>query len=81
MGLTYNVLHTIKRKKGNCINHILRRNCLLNYFDGKIQERAEATERRGKDVSSYWITLRRPEGARNWKRTHLITLCGELYLG
>jgi hypothetical protein len=26
-----NILHTIKKKKANCIGHILRRNCLLKH--------------------------------------------------
>jgi hypothetical protein len=39
--------HTKKMRKGNCIGHILRRNCLLKYVsDGKMQERTEAAERR-----------------------------------
>jgi hypothetical protein len=59
----------------------LRGNWLLKYvIDGKIQERTEATERLGKDVNSYWMTLRRPEGTGNWKRTHLIALCEEFGL-
>jgi len=66
---------------GNCIGQVLRKNCLLKYvIDGKIKERTEATERLGKYINSYWITLRKPEGTGNWKRTHLIALCGELDL-
>ena len=26
-----NILHAIKRKRVNCIGHVLCRNCLLNY--------------------------------------------------
>ena len=81
MDLTYTVLHTIKRRKANFMGHILRRNCLIKYvIEGKIQEKTEATERRGKDVSSYWVTLRRLEGTGNWKGRHLIALCGEIDL-
>jgi len=81
MGWTYNMLHTLKRRRGNRIGHILRGNCLLKYvIDGKTQERTQATETLGKDVNSYWLNLRRPECTGNWKRTHLIALCGELDL-
>lgn len=32
-----NILHTLKRRKGNWIDHILRRNCLLRrVIEGKI---------------------------------------------
>jgi hypothetical protein len=35
-----NTLQTIKRRKGNCIGHILRRNCLLKHvIEGKIEGR------------------------------------------
>jgi hypothetical protein len=34
-----NILYTMKRRKGNWIGHILRKNCLLEYvIDGKIEE-------------------------------------------
>jgi hypothetical protein len=56
-----NILHTIKRRKPNCIGHILRRNCLLKHvIEGKI----EGTGRRGrkrkqllddpKETRRYW---------------------------
>jgi hypothetical protein len=33
-----NVLHTVTRRKANCIGHILCRNCLLRHvIDGKIE--------------------------------------------
>jgi hypothetical protein len=33
-----NILHTIKRRKANCIGHILRRNCLSKHvIEGKIE--------------------------------------------
>jgi hypothetical protein len=39
-----NILQTIKRRKDNCIGHILRRNCLLKYvIEGKIEGRIEMT--------------------------------------
>ena len=34
-----NILYTMKRRKGNWIGHILRKNCLVKYvIDGKIEE-------------------------------------------
>jgi hypothetical protein len=59
-----NILHTIKSSKGN----ILRRNCLLKHFtEGNIEVNTEGVRDEVKDVSSYWITLRKwedVEGAR-----------------
>jgi hypothetical protein len=43
-----NILHTIKRRKANCIGHILRRNCLLKHvIEVKLEGRTEMTGRRG----------------------------------
>ena len=43
---TYNIIHTIKRRKVNWIGHILRRNCLLKYvIEGMIEGRVEVTGR------------------------------------
>jgi len=40
-----NIVYTVKRRKGNWIGQILRRNCLLKHFiEGKI----EGTGRRGR---------------------------------
>jgi len=37
-------VHTIKRRKGNWIGHILLRNCLLKHFvEGKIEGRIKVT--------------------------------------
>ena len=42
-----NVLHEIRKRKGNWIGHILRRNCLLKQVtEGKIKEEKEVTRRR-----------------------------------
>jgi hypothetical protein len=61
-----NILHTIKRRKANWIGHILRRNCLLKQvIEGKLEGRIEMTGRRRKDVSSYWMTLRKREDTVN----------------
>jgi hypothetical protein len=44
-----NILHTIKRRKGNWVGHILRRNCLLKHvFEGKIEGSIEETGRQGR---------------------------------
>jgi hypothetical protein len=44
-----NILHEIRKRKGNWIGHILRRNCLLQWVtEGKIQGRIEMTERQGR---------------------------------
>jgi hypothetical protein len=41
-----NILHTVKRRKGNCIGHILRRNCLLKHVTKrKIEGRIEVKGR------------------------------------
>jgi len=39
----------MKRRKASCIDHILRRNCLLKYIiEVKIERRIEVTGRRGR---------------------------------
>jgi hypothetical protein len=44
-----NILQTLKRKKANLIGHTLRRNWLLTYnVGGKIEGRADVTQRRGR---------------------------------
>ena len=49
-----NIVQTMKRRKVYWIGHSWRRNCLLRHvIEGKIKERIEVTERRGKEVSSY----------------------------
>jgi hypothetical protein len=43
------ILHTIKRRKGSWIGHILRRNFLLKHvIEGKLEGRIEITRRRGR---------------------------------
>jgi hypothetical protein len=55
-------LHEISKRKANKIGHIMRRNCLLQgVTEGKIQGGIEVTGRRGKEVGSYWMTLRKGE--------------------
>jgi hypothetical protein len=44
-----NILHEIRKRKANWIDHILRRNCLLKrVIEGKIQVGIEVTGRRGR---------------------------------
>ena len=38
------ILHTVKRKKGNWIGHVLRRNCLVKHV---VEGNTEVTGRRG----------------------------------
>jgi hypothetical protein len=41
-----NVLHTIERRKANCIGHILCKDCLLKHvFEGKTEMRMELAGR------------------------------------
>jgi hypothetical protein len=56
-----NILHTIKRRKANWIDHILRKNCLLKYIIVKKDKRKDRNDGEGEqeDVSSYWTTLRK----------------------
>jgi len=57
-----NILHEIRKGKANWIGHILRRNCLLKrVIKGKIKGEMEVTRRRGRNVRSYWMTLRTGE--------------------
>jgi hypothetical protein len=59
----------------------LRWNCFLKHvIGGTVEGRIEVTGRRGKDVSSYWMTLRNGEGTGSRKRKHYIAVCGELTL-
>jgi hypothetical protein len=44
-----NILHTINRRKGNLIGHILCRNCFLKHaIEGNLEGRIEMTGRRGR---------------------------------
>jgi hypothetical protein len=49
------MLHTIKRRKDNCIGDVLRRNCLLNHvIKGNTEWEMEGLEDEEEEVSSYW---------------------------
>jgi hypothetical protein len=44
-----NIIHIMKRRKTNWIDHSLRRNCLLKeVIEGEIEGRIEVTGRRGR---------------------------------
>jgi hypothetical protein len=52
-----NILHTIKRRKANCIGNIWHMNCLLkNVAEWKIEGYKWREDE--EDVSSYWMTLK-----------------------
>jgi hypothetical protein len=62
----WNILRTTNRRKANWIGHILHRNCLLKHvIEGKREGRIEVMGRRGEEVSSYWMTLRKREDTGN----------------
>jgi hypothetical protein len=65
----------------NWIGNILRRNCLLQHFiEGTIYiyTREELKGRRRKVLSSYCLILTKRQNTENWKRKHLIAICGKL---
>jgi hypothetical protein len=61
-----NIVHTIKRRKANWIDHILRKNCLLKHvIEGKVEGKIEVTGRRG---TRWKQLLNYPEETRGyWK--------------
>jgi hypothetical protein len=54
-----NILHAINRRKANWVGHILSRNCLLKHNRVRVKDRSDGSQ--GKDVSSYWMILRKIE--------------------
>jgi hypothetical protein len=76
-----NILQTVKIRKGNWIDYILRRICLLQHvIEGKIQGRMEVTGRRGrrrkklldglKEKRGYWKLIKEAVDRTLWR-----TLC------
>jgi len=56
-----NILQTMKRRKSNCIGHISRWNSLIKHnIEGRM-EGMKLREDEGKNVISYWTTLRKRE--------------------
>ena len=61
-----NILHAIRKRKANCIGHILRRNCLLKQvIDGKIEGRLEVAGIRGRRRKQLLDDLKEKQG--HWK--------------
>jgi hypothetical protein len=61
-----NIVHTIKRREANWIDHILRRNCLLKHvIEGKLEGRIEMTGRRGRRRKQLLDDLKETEDTRN----------------
>jgi hypothetical protein len=64
---TYN-----KRRKYNCIGHILRRNCLLKHvIERKIKGRIDMTERRGRGCKQLLDDLKEKRGYHKLKEEAL----------
>jgi hypothetical protein len=52
----WNILHTIKQRKANWIEHILHCNCLLEHtIEGKIEGKILGIQKQ----EDYWMTLRK----------------------
>jgi len=44
-----NIVHTVNRRKADCIGHIWHRNCLVKHgIEGKVEGRIEVSGRRGR---------------------------------
>jgi hypothetical protein len=64
-----NILHEIRKRKGNWIGHILRRNCLLKQaIKIKIQGQIEVTSRRGRRRKKLLDDLGDRRGTLIWRR-------------
>ena len=62
------MLHKMKRRKAICVGHILCRNWLLKHVtEGKLEGKLVVTGRRGRGLSSYWMTLKKREDTVNLK--------------
>jgi hypothetical protein len=58
-----NILHTVKRRKANWIDHVLCRNCLVKYIiEGKIEGGTEVTRRRRRIRKQLLDDLRKTTG-------------------
>ena len=67
-----NILHEIRKRKANCVGHILRRNCLLQpAIEGKIQGGIEVTGRRGRRRRKLLDDLKERRGYSNLKEETL----------
>jgi hypothetical protein len=67
-----NILHEIRTRKANWIGHILRRNCLLQWFtDGKLQGGIEVTGRQGRRRRKLLDDLKKRRGYSHLKEEAL----------
>jgi hypothetical protein len=67
-----NILHKIRKRKTNWINHILDRNCLLQrVIEGKIKGGIEVTGRRGRRSSKLLDDLKERRGYSHLKEETL----------
>jgi len=75
-------LHTMKWGQVKWISHIWRRNCLIKHaIEGNIKGRMDVKRVRGRRRKQLLYDLfRQGEDGGNFKRKHLIALCGELIL-
>jgi len=68
-----NILHEIRKRKANCIGHILRRNCLLQrIIEGKIRGEIEVTGRRGRRRRKLLDNLKERRGYSHLKEEALV---------
>ena len=67
-----NILHEISKRKTNLIGHILRRNCLLQWFiEGKIKVGIEMTGRQGRRCRKLLDDLKERKGYSHLKEEPL----------
>jgi len=67
-----NILHEIRKRKANCIGHILRRNCLLQrVIEEKIKGGIEVTGRRGRRRRKLLDDLKERQGYSHLKEEAL----------
>ena len=77
-----NILHEIRKRKANCIGHILRRNCLLQrVIEGKIQGGIEVTGRRGRRRRKLLDDLKESRGYSHLKEKALDRTMWRVRLG
>ena len=68
-----NILHKISKRKANWIVHILRRNCLLQWFiEGETKGGIEGTRRRGRRRRKLLDELKEMRGYSHLKEEALV---------
>ena len=71
-----NILHTIRRRQGNWIGHILRKNCAVKpVMEGKLKGRTDMTVRRGRRIKQLLNDLKEKRGCLKLKRGSTIRHC------